>query len=145
MTWRLVAINSGSGAYQTKDVAMPALQSHLEAWLGILAAHIPKMGPLLHRASSLRKGSCQSDSHADSLKKRGSAMRSRIDGVITKLFRRRSAASGTDGPSTFQRIESGRSTPVPLGAIRRRDEVHLSEDTARGSEPPNVYTVHIGT
>ncbi|KAI1496233.1 hypothetical protein F5X99DRAFT_401047 [Biscogniauxia marginata] len=52
LIWRMIdTVQPGHGDDLVYDLYTLALQSHLECWLGILAANIPALGPLLNRLS----------------------------------------------------------------------------------------------
>lgn len=49
MIWRLITTSSNEEPDLVYDLYTLALQSHLELWLGIIAANLPVLGPLLSR------------------------------------------------------------------------------------------------
>lgn len=57
MIWRLIFTVMPRTADYSYDLAMVALQSHLELWLGLIATNIPTIAPLLKNwiPSSMRK------------------------------------------------------------------------------------------
>ncbi|KAI0095751.1 hypothetical protein GGR51DRAFT_544669 [Nemania sp. FL0031] len=54
MSWRLYTTSHDSKPDLVYDLYILALQSHLELWLGIIAANLPTLGPLIGHISNMK-------------------------------------------------------------------------------------------
>lgn len=129
MIWRLVttAIPNDSPDL-VYDTYLLALQSHLEVWLGIIAANLPTIAPMLRSITGIKWNSYFSKYRSGSGRSKESSQ-----SISLKTFGR-----GTPRPHNrdefgllTEQSEIGDDTDAPPGGIQKRQYFQVRRDERR--------------
>ncbi|KAI0597599.1 hypothetical protein F4775DRAFT_593288 [Biscogniauxia sp. FL1348] len=141
LIWRMIdTVSPGHGDDLVYDLYVLALQSHLECWLGILAANIPALGPLLNRLSPskittyLKSGGNSSNNDS----------RPYHRGLSLKTFGS-SRVLSRPGRDDFQLLSDSERALHQQGGIIMNQEFRVSVESSPDRNLKNGHSVGIAT
>ncbi|KAI1776442.1 hypothetical protein F4818DRAFT_414115 [Hypoxylon cercidicola] len=138
MIWRMVyTARPDHGSDMTYELFTVSIQGQMEIWLGILAANIPTLGPLMSRAMGVVSSRVSSVSWKR--KQNSSASGHRI---ILKTF----GSSGNKDRSArqdFYRLKDGNCEPGSRQGIVMNRETRVSVEISGKDTAPEGYTARV--
>ncbi|XXH00985.1 hypothetical protein Hte_007336 [Hypoxylon texense] len=138
MIWRMVyTARPDHGSDMTYELFTVSVQGQMEIWLGILAANIPTLGPLMNRAMGVVSSRVSSASRKRKHNSSASGHR-----IILKTF----GSSGNKDRSArqdFYRLDDGiRESGSRQGIVMNR-ETRVSIETSGEDAAPGGYTASV--
>jgi hypothetical protein len=125
MIWRLISTaNPRQPPDLVYDAYLLALQSHLELWLGILAANLPALAPLMRNFRGIQWSSYLLKFGSGNSRSEGSSV-----AISVKTFGRSSGNTGPKRPnrSDFGPLEDSRGEVAGgIGSIVRNQDFEVS-------------------